>query len=162
MKYDSYSAVCEKLKMAMFTINVIFIKTVLREIWFEMWNGFNWHRKIRFCEDSNIYITCSFIIKQFKLNVLNVNNIINIHQSDKCANECPEFDTKHWHKPVRVQISLQPPQAGKISCSHDIQPCMWHSYSGTAIQRKMPIWPPLSINIYVHYEIFFQLIPVQR
>jgi len=162
MKYVSYSAVCEKLQMATFTINVIFMKTVLREIWLEMWNGFNWQRKIRFCEDSNTHISCSFISKQFNLNVKNFNNIINIHQSDKCANECSEFYTNHWHIPVRVQISLQPPQAGKISWSHDIHPCKWHSYSDTAIQRKMPVWPPLSIDVYVHYEIFVQLTPVQR
>ena len=119
-------------------------------------------QEIRFCEGSNTYISCSFIIKQLKLNVKNFNIIINIHLSDKCANECPDLVTKHWHKPVRVQISLQPPQAGKISWRHDIHPCMWHSYSGTAIQRKIPIWPPLSINVYVHYKIFVQLLPVQR
>ena len=52
-------------------------------------------KEIRFCEGSNTHISCSFIIKQFKLNAKNVNNIINIHQFDKCANECPELDTKH-------------------------------------------------------------------
>ena len=93
--------------MAMFTINVIFIKTVPRKIWFEMWNGFNWHRRDQFLWTQKykytlqlyiyiyIYISCSFIIKQFKLNIKKVNNIINIHQSDKCANECPEFDIKN-------------------------------------------------------------------
>jgi hypothetical protein len=62
----------------------------------------------------------------------------------------PVFDTKHWHKPIRVQISLQPLETGEISWSHDFQTCMWHSDSSTAIQRKMPVWPPLSINVYVH------------
>ena len=122
------------------------------------------HRNINICCSSisiNIHISCSFIIKQFKLNLKNVNNIINIYQSDKCANECPDFDTNHWNKPVRVQISLQPLEAGKISWSHDFHPCMWHSYSGTDIQRKMPVWPPLSINEYVHYQIFVQLLLVQ-
>ena len=118
-------------------------------------------QEIRFCEGTNTHISCSFIIKQFKLKLKNVNNIISIYQSDKCANECSELDTKHWHKPVQVQISLQPSQAGKISWSHDIHPCMWHSYSGTPIQRKMPVWPPLSINVYVHYKIFVQLLLVQ-
>ena len=51
--------------------------------------------EIRFCGDSNTHIRCSFMIKQLKLNVKNFNNTINIYQSDKCANECPEFDTKH-------------------------------------------------------------------
>jgi hypothetical protein len=121
--------------------------------------------EISFCEHGNIntccssisidiHISCSFIIKQFKLNTQNFNNTINIYQSVKSANECSEFDTKHCHKPVRFQSPLQPLEAGKISWSHDIHPCMWHSYSGTAIQRKMPVWPPLSINVYVHYEIF--------
>jgi hypothetical protein len=123
----------------MFTINVILTETDLREIGFEMGNGFNWHRKITFCEDSSIHISCSFIIKQFKLNLKEFINTIYIYQCDKSANKCPEFDTKHRHKPVGIQISLQPPQAAKISWSHDIHPCMWHSYSGTAIQWKMPV-----------------------
>jgi len=118
-------------------------------------------QEISFCEVSNTHISCSIIIKQFKLNLKNVNNFINIHQSDKCANECPEFDTKHWNKPVWVQLSLKPLAAGKISWSHDTDPCMWHSYSGTAIQWKMPVWPPFSINVYVHYKVFVQLLPVQ-
>jgi len=50
---------------------------------------------IRFCKDSNIHISCSVIIKQFKLHLKNFNNTINIHQSDKCANECPDLVTKH-------------------------------------------------------------------
>ena len=115
--------------------------------------------KVSFCEHSNINISCRFIIKQFKLKVKNFNKHSPIW---KCGNKHPVFDIKHQHKPVRVQISLQPLEAGKISWSHDIHQCMWHSYSGTAIQGKMPVWAPLSINVYVHYEIFVQLLPVQR
>jgi len=149
------------LRMAMFKLNVIFIKTALREIWFEMWCDSAGKGNVSFCEHKNINICCSSIIKQFKLKIKYFNKIFKIYQSDKCANECPVFGTKHWHKPVGVQVSLQPLEAGKISWSH-IQQCMWHSYSGTAIQRKMPVWPPLSINVYVHYKIFVQLLPVQR
>jgi len=49
--------------------------------------------EISFCENRNINIaaalylytriSCSFIIKQFKLNLKNINININIHQSDK-------------------------------------------------------------------------------
>ena len=103
------------------------IKTDLREIRFEMWNGFSWHRRRQLLWKQNINICCSCTIKQFKLIIKYINKISISHQSDKCANECPIFSTKHQHKPVRVQISLQPLEAGKISWSHDIHPCMWHS-----------------------------------
>jgi len=52
-------------------------------------------QEIRSCEDNNTHISCSFKIKQTKLNINNFNNIINIYQTDKCANECPQSDTKH-------------------------------------------------------------------
>jgi len=52
-------------------------------------------QEIRFCGDSNTHTSCSFIIKQLKLNINNFNNTINIYQTDKCANECPQSDTKH-------------------------------------------------------------------
>jgi len=148
--------------MAMFKINVIFIKPALREIWFQMWRDSAGKGNVSFCEHRNTNICCSSTIKQFKLKINYFNKIFNVYQSDKCANECPLFGTKHRHKPVGVQISLQPPQAGKISWCHDIHPCMWRSYGGTAIQWKMPVWPPISINVYVHYEIFVQLLPVER
>jgi len=136
-----------------------------------LWGKICEHRNINICCSSiyiyiyiyiyiHTHISCSFIIKRYKLNLKKFNNIININHSDKCANECPELDTKHWHKPVWVQISFQPLEARKISWSHDIHPCMWHSYSGTDIQWKMSVWPPLSINVNVHYKIFVQLLPV--
>jgi len=108
---------------------------------------------VSFCEHRNINIRCSSTIKQFKLIIKYFKKISISRQSDKCANECPIFGTKHQHKPVRVQISLQPLEAGKISWSHDIHPCMWHSYPAEDAGMT-----PLSINVYVHYEIFIQLL----
>jgi len=133
-----------KFRIAMFKINVMLIKTDHREIWFEMWNGFSWHRRCQLLWTQNINICCSCTIKQFKWIIEYFNIIFISHQSDKCANECPVFGKKHQHKPVRVQISLQPLEAGKVSWSHDTHPCMWHSgrcrYDPTFDQCICSLW----------------------